>query len=201
MTIKVIPAALLAAMGLWGQPPTQGERDRVLSALHGSNKMFRDAVAGLSSTQWTFKPAPDRWSIAQIAEHLALVENGVFQLITVQGLQSQDTPANRSDQARKDELIIKALPDRTQKLQAPEKYQPSGQFKSGEEAAGAFLAASAKCAAYIRETQDSLRGHLLTHPAYGPLDLHQWFLLLAGHAERHTAQILEVKADPNYPKR
>ena len=27
-----------------------------------------------------------------------------------------------------------------------------------------------------------------------------WLLLIAAHSERHTKQILEVKADANYPK-
>jgi len=34
----------------------------------------------------------------------------------------------------------------------------------------------------------------------GMLDAYQWILLLSGHTERHTLQILEVKADPKYPK-
>jgi hypothetical protein len=33
------------------------------------------------------------------------------------------------------------------------------------------------------------------------LDAYQWLLLLASHSERHTLQILEVKADPNFPKK
>jgi hypothetical protein len=35
----------------------------------------------------------------------------------------------------------------------------------------------------------------------GPLDAYQWLLLISGHTERHLAQILEVKADPNFPRR
>jgi len=32
------------------------------------------------------------------------------------------------------------------------------------------------------------------------LDAYEFVLLIAAHSERHTKQILEVKADPNYPK-
>jgi len=32
------------------------------------------------------------------------------------------------------------------------------------------------------------------------LDGYQWVLLLSGHAARHTAQILEVKERPGYPR-
>jgi hypothetical protein len=32
------------------------------------------------------------------------------------------------------------------------------------------------------------------------MDAYQWLLLLAAHSARHTAQILEVEANPGYPK-
>ena len=40
----------------------------------------------------------------------------------------------------------------------------------------------------------------LVTTAFGTLDGYQWLLLLSTHSERHTAQIEEVKADPNFPK-
>jgi hypothetical protein len=32
------------------------------------------------------------------------------------------------------------------------------------------------------------------------MDAYQWLFFNGAHCKRHTAQILEVKADPNYPK-
>jgi len=32
------------------------------------------------------------------------------------------------------------------------------------------------------------------------LDGYEFILFIAGHSERHTKQIAEVKADPNFPK-
>jgi len=32
------------------------------------------------------------------------------------------------------------------------------------------------------------------------MDAYQWILFIAAHSERHTKQLLEVKADPNFPK-
>jgi hypothetical protein len=45
-----------------------------------------------------------------------------------------------------------------------------------------------------------LRAHAAPHPAFGPLDAHQWILLVAGHSARHTLQIEEVKTAAGYPK-
>lgn len=194
-------ALSFTCLALSAQAPSQGERDRALSALHGSLKQFRDATAGLSLAQWNFVPAPGRWSIAQVAEHLALTEQGIFARVTSEGLQTPATPGARAEQSKKDEQILKMLVDRSQKAQAPEFLQPSSRFKTGAEAAQALVAARGKSAAYMRDTPDALREHLLPHPAFGTMDLYQWFLLLAGHCERHTLQILEVKADPKFPAR
>jgi hypothetical protein len=188
-------------MAVFAQAPTQGERDRALSALHGSLKLFRDATTGLTPAQWSFKPAPDRWSIAEVAEHLALIEQGIFAHVTTDGMKTPATTEGKEERAKKDEQILKMLVDRSQKFQAPEGFRPTGQFKTGTQAAEAMVASRMKTAVYVRDTQDALRDHLLPHPALGPLDLYQWFLLLAGHAERHALQILEVKADPKYPAR
>jgi hypothetical protein len=58
------------------------------------------------------------------------------------------------------------------------------------------------------QSDDGLRPHhqrrsarpLRTAPVLGPLDAYQWILLISAHSERHTKQIEEVKADPNFPE-
>ena len=63
-----------------------------------------------------------------------------------------------------------------------------------------FLANRAKTIAYVKTTQDDVRSHMAPHPEMGVMDGYQWLLLIAAHCERHTAQILEIKAMPGYPK-
>ena len=53
---------------------------------------------------------------------------------------------------------------------------------------------------YVRTTNDDLRDHFGPHPMLGTMDAYQWILLISAHSERHTKQIEEVKADPNFPK-
>lgn len=40
---------------------------------------------------------------------------------------------------------------------------------------------------------------IVTNGAFDTMDGYQWALTLAAHDERHVRQILELKADPNYP--
>src|SRR2546430_4515720 len=56
------------------QTLTQEERDRAVAELEGSKKAFLDATKGLSPAQSNFKAAPDRWSVAECSEHIALAE-------------------------------------------------------------------------------------------------------------------------------
>ena len=57
-----------------------------------------------------------------------------------------------------------------------------------------------KTIAYLEATPD-LRAHVVDSPIGQPLDAYEWLLFIAAHSERHTKQILEVKADPNFPKK
>jgi hypothetical protein len=45
-----------------------------------------------------------------------------------------------------------------------------------------------------------LRDHVVTLDKVGSFDCYQMVLFMAAHSYRHTQQIEEVKADPNFPK-
>ena len=48
---------------------------------------------------------------------------------------------------------------------------------------------------------DDLREHATDSPLGKQLDAYEWILFAGAHSERHTKQIEEVKADPNFPKK
>ncbi len=53
---------------------------------------------------------------------------------------------------------------------------------------------------YTRTTSDDLRGHVVGK-GDTQRDAYQYLLMIAGHTERHVAQINEVKAAAGYPKK
>ncbi|PYT61985.1 MAG: hypothetical protein DMG35_08390, partial [Acidobacteria bacterium] len=57
------------------QELTQGEKDRATQYLEATKENVLEATKGLSDAQWNFKPAPDRWSVAQVMEHIAAAED------------------------------------------------------------------------------------------------------------------------------
>ena len=184
-----------------GEPLTQGERDYAMSELHATRKMFLDSVAGLTPAQWSFKAAPDRWSIAECAEHIATSEDYIWGLVDrlLAGPPADADMMSKLSKA-KDQVLAKALTDRSQKFQAPEPIQPKKLLADPTEYVAKFKVSRDKHIAFVETTTASLRDRGMPHPAAGPLDTYQWILLVSGHSARHTLQILEVKADPNFPK-
>lgn len=202
MRYPTLTILLAAASFCSAETLTRGERDFAMSSMHATRKMFLDSVAGLTEAQWNFKASPERWSIAECAEHIAVSEDFIFG-VAMQTLQSPAAPDKRqpfAEARKKDEGLIAMVPDRSQKFQAPEPLKPTNRFKTPAEMVAHFKEKRDANIDYIDKTQDDLRVHFSKHPAAGELDSYQWILLMSGHTERHTKQILEVKADPGYPK-
>jgi hypothetical protein len=71
-------------------PPVERERESLLDGLRATRDAFLTGCSGITDLQGKFKPAPDRWSIEECAEHIALVENGALARLT-----QEATPAER----------------------------------------------------------------------------------------------------------
>jgi hypothetical protein len=176
------------------------ERAAALTSLQATHDAFLKSIAGLSEKQWRFKPVPDRWSVAEVAEHIAVSESAIFGLVQTKFMTSPADPAKRAEVAGKDQIIMERVPDRSHKAQAPEFLKPTNRWATEAELTKAFEDSRKATMDYIRTTNDDLRDHFGPHPVLGTLDAYQWILLISAHSERHTKQIEEVKADPNFPK-
>ena len=176
---------------------TPAERERAVAELTASRQVFLDSVAGLSPAQWNFKPDEKTWSVAECAEHIALSED-LLSGSVMKIAQGPAAPEKKS--AVNDDFILTAVVDRTHKFQAPETLRPKKTFATPQETVDHFKAAREKTIAYVQTTQDDLRAHFFDHPVLKTLDDYQWILFLSSHTRRHTAQLNEVKANPNFPK-
>ncbi|MFL6590278.1 MAG: DinB family protein [Chthoniobacterales bacterium] len=179
---------------------TAEERSRAIEYLKQTEKDFLASIDGVSDAQWKFKASPDRWSIAETAEHIAVAEQFIWDVISNKIMKSPATPEKRAEVKGKDEIILSKIPDRSRKAQAPEQLKPTGRWATRAALAKDFEATRAKEISYVTETKEDLRDHFEEHPAMKTMDAYQWLLFNGAHCKRHTAQILEVKAEPNYPK-
>src|SRR5262249_12517172 len=65
---------------LASEEPTMNpeERAKVMKLLNESHKQTLDLMEGLSEEQLKFKPAPEKWSVLEVAEHIYLAEGLLF---------------------------------------------------------------------------------------------------------------------------
>ena len=196
-TPHMIAVVLCVAGRVCAQDITPAERQKALAYLGETQNAVAEAVRGLSDAQLTFKPAPDRWSVAEVMEHVALVEDLFTNNIREQLLKAPvTTAANNAKQL--DATVVAKSTDRTTKYRAPDPVAPTGRWNA-QASLDHFAASRQQTVSYLKSTPD-LRAHIVTHPAFGPLDGYEWVLAIAAHTERHTKQILEVKADPGFPR-
>jgi hypothetical protein len=179
---------------------TPEEREVALKSLQATHDAFLKSIAGLSEQQWKFKPAPDRWSVAEVSEHIAISESTLLALVQGKIMASPAAPEKRAADKFTDQQILTMIPDRSHKAQAPDFLKPTNRWATREELVAAFEKSRGATIDYVGNTKDDLRDHFGPHPTLGTLDAYQWILLISAHSERHTKQIEEVKADPNFPK-
>jgi hypothetical protein len=190
----MICAALLFLGVAYSQ--TQAERDRATQYLQQTRDGVVAATKGLSDAQMKFKPAADRWSVAEVLEHIAKAEDFIFENVSV-NIMKAPAPAAGRDNAKIDAFVLAVIPDRSRKAEAPAPLVPASQWTPAE-TLDHFLMSRGKTIAYV--STPGLREHAVDSPLGQPLDAYQWLLFIAAHSERHTKQILEVKADPKFPK-
>jgi hypothetical protein len=196
LAVASIAFALLFAVRTQAQEATSADKEKAMKYLETTKKNIEDATKGLSEAQWNFKPAPDRWSVAEVMEHIAATEDRLQGLIVTQVMKAPAAPDR--DIVKVDAMVIAMIPDRSHKAQAPEELKPTNRFGGPDASLKHFEESRAKTEEMLR-TPD-LRGHAIDSPIGVKLDAYEWILFIGAHSERHTKQILEVKADPNFPK-
>src|SRR5690242_21750982 len=116
--------AMLTIPALNAQELTKEDRAKAIQYLEKTRAGVLAATKGLSSAQWNFKPGTNRWSCAEVTEHIAAAEDFLMDMVRDKVMKAppREQPA---DLKALDELVLQKIPDRTVKAQAPEPLQPT----------------------------------------------------------------------------
>jgi len=174
---------------------TPAERERAIASLDETRERLLASVQRLSPSQLAFKPAPDRWSVAECLEHITVVETSILGAIEKTVRESAAAPPN----AQGDVALLAIVADRTERAKGPERLMPTGRW-SHEELFREFEAARKRTSDFAANTAAPLRQTGFPHPRFGALDCYQWLLLIPAHGDRHRAQAEEVMASPGFPR-
>jgi len=152
----------------------------------------------LSEEQYGFSPAPERWSVAQLVEHLSIVEGNVAALLDKLLGKAEESGAEAAAAVGGgafEPVSIEEFVERTRavKLEAPERIRPTGTLALADSLAR--LRESRAALHTLRPRVERADGHAIRfpHPAWGSLDLYQWLLFVGAHEDRHLSQIEALK--------
>jgi hypothetical protein len=178
---------------------TAAERDELIRLLKDSRTEFEKAVSGLSDAQWKWKPAPERWSVGECAEHIMLAEGLLFARAQV-AIKNDPTVDWETATRGKTEILLQVMAPRVGKAKAPEDIVPSGTLDRAV-TMKRFADARGITLKFVEDTKLPLKEHLAEHPfpIFNPLNAYQWVLYIPLHNMRHDKQIEEVKATPGFP--
>jgi hypothetical protein len=165
-----------------------------LSRLDQATHDMRAAVDAVPSPLRSQKPALERWSMNEVLEHVAKVEElFVGSLVaSIEKARAAGLGAEIDDPAMLSDPLKIAVEDRTTPRVAPEHVRPTGSID-----AAAALAMIQSGHARLRETLEAADGLALSavtfdHRVFGALNIYQWVDFIAGHERRHLAQLRET---------
>ena len=184
------------------------DRQLIISELNRTTEALRNEIIGLSDAQWNFKESPDRWSVAEIVEHLEMQNQLHYREITIVSNNPQHLKF-RTITEGKDQHFIDYATD-TIKGTANWFLQPLGRFCSKTAGENAFFLARGKLTEWVDKTNIDLRkqftfripvdGKEIAEIRIGQVrDLHQLLLTGIAHTDRHLRQVRNIKKDLNYP--
>ena len=162
-----------------------------LATLADARRALRTAVDAVPEPRRGERPAPDRWSVSEILEHLSLVEKRFTAIIALRIGEARAAGLGPEDRAREPlpPNLQQMLRDRASRRTAPEAVQPSG--KVDDAAAWTELE---RVRGELRATVEAAEGLALSgvthqHPVFGTLNVYQLMDFIAGHEVRHAGQI------------
>lgn len=143
-------------------------------------------VADLNYQQLNVRLVPEQWSIAQVLDHLYLMERTIAHQMGVTLKQGQPAPTNTKPY----HLTL----DRTRRIQAPPHMVPTEEPKSFEQLKEQLEQSRASLIRVLEgHSDDQLTQLSFPHPVFGLMDLKQWEEFIGLHEQRHMEQIRDIK--------
>ena len=166
----------------------------VIAHLDTHRAALHSAVAAAPASSRAQRPGPNRWSVAEILEHLTLVESRIAKMLVTRliaaraagiGKETDESPVLPT-------IDVGRLLDRSTPITASEAALPGG-----EQTADVSLASLAKqrdaLLLTIREVDGlALSEVTIPHARLGNLNVYQWLVFLGAHEGRHALQIREA---------
>ena len=210
MTKHITITLLIACMSLFSYAQNNTTQDSIKTWTEADRKYLFDNLVrnrdeliretkGLTDKQWNFKESPDRWSIKEVAEHICIWELLLMHEVSRALAAGEQLELNKT--ARPDSIGLKFLmeekPHISVEYTKPFTYTLPMGLNDGKNNVAWFLKMRSESIDYINTATENLRSYFLRK---GRGNVHQNFISIFAHADRHLRQIRKIKAHANYPK-
>ena len=189
----------LVGFGIVNEKLTEEDREFAITEMTQSHDYLSDTLEGLSQEQLDFKTDETSWSIAECLEHITISETMIPGMLKG-ALETPADPSRRPEVKMPDDALLGMIKSREKKVKTGEAFEPSGKYGSVAETLEAFKSKREEHIAYVKDTDDDLRNHYAESPL-GIMDGLQVLLFMSGHTERHTKQMEEIMAHPDFPEK
>ena len=176
---------------------TEADRNYILEDLKRTRDLLVKETEKLTPAQWDFKESADRWTIRQIVEHIDIWELLMTHDVS-KALAAGPQPAQKANpDSVYSAFILEEKGHTTTDYTKPFTYTVPMGLTEGKTNVAWFLKMREESIQFLKNAQEDLRIHYVKQA--GP-NIHQRYITLSGHTERHVRQIRKVKEHPNYPR-
>ncbi|HKS29019.1 MAG TPA: DinB family protein [Pyrinomonadaceae bacterium] len=150
-----------------------------------------ESVAGAEDGQESLRPSPDAWSVAEIAEHLAIIEERLSKLFPVMLTKAEAGGLQRAADKPFQPVSVAEIAERSarEKYVAPETARPTGAVPIADSLARLERSRETILALRPRLEALDLTDVTYPHPVFGPMSAYQWLIFVGAHEDRHLRQI------------
>ncbi len=154
-------------------------------------KELLQSFEGVPGDRLCRRPSEEGWSVAEILEHLRMVEAGVARLITKRVGQAREAGLGEE---RSTDPVLPTFDQHSVRLesavmQSPPTVVPRANIDINEAVDGLESSREALRAAAVSANGLSIGEIKHTHVILGELDLYQWLIFVGQHEGRHKRQI------------
>lgn len=166
----------------------------VLTYLDEQRAALTTALDDVPPSLRSERPGPGQWSVAEVLEHLVIVETRIAALLDTKiraaravglGPEQDTTPVMPT-------VDVAALLDRSSPRTASAASLPTG-VHDPDTSWHALRTARERTKTMIADVDGLALGDVvIDHARLGPINVYQWLLFLAAHEGRHAGQIRDV---------
>lgn len=160
---------------------------------------FLAQVSRVPAARQTERPRPDRWSVAEIVEHMARIDTGVARVLAAKSVEPATATPEELARGRMTPAMAARIRSREERVEAPDRVRPSGTLTPDAALAMLAQARAALRDAVLAADPAVLESRMHPHVVIGPMTLRAWVEFAAHHDARHAQQVAEVADDLGLP--